>query len=138
MGDTAHLHSPTKLNPRPTLALTLSFAFVGNEWKCLLVLSFNRVPVSILGSVGQQKILGLFLCFFEALRLEYNHEWSVLLFLSFFFFFFFLRAALMAYGGFQARSGIGAVAAGLHHSHHNARSKLHLQPTPQLMATLDL
>ena len=34
----------------------------------------------------------------------------------------------MAYGGFQARSGIRAVAAGLYHSHSNARSKLPLRP----------
>ena len=31
----------------------------------------------------------------------------------------------------------GATAAGLHHSHSNVGSKLRLQPTPQLMATLD-
>ena len=30
---------------------------------------------------------------------------------------------------------IGAAAAGLHHSYSNARSKLHLRPTLQLMAT---
>ena len=34
----------------------------------------------------------------------------------------------MAYGGFQARGGIRAVDAGLHHSHNNGRSELHLQP----------
>ena len=57
----------------------------------------------------------------------------------FFFFFAFcrFRAAPMAYGGSQARGLIGAVAAGLHQSHSNARSELHLQPTPQLMATPD-
>ena len=33
---------------------------------------------------------------------------------------FFWRAALMAYGGSQARGRIGAVAAGLHHSLSNA------------------
>ena len=32
---------------------------------------------------------------------------------------------------------IGALAAGLHHSHRNATSKPGLRPTPQLMATLD-
>ena len=41
-------------------------------------------------------------------------------FLSFVFFFF--RAELVAYGGSQARSQIGATAAGLQHSHSNARS----------------
>ena len=33
------------------------------------------------------------------------------------------RAAPGACGGSQARDGIGAVAAGLHHSHSNARSE---------------
>ena len=43
----------------------------------------------------------------------------------------------MAYGGSQARVGIRAVAADLHHSHSKSRSELHWSPTPQLMATLD-
>ena len=37
---------------------------------------------------------------------------------------FFFRAALMAYGGSQARGRIGAIAAGLHHCHSNARSEI--------------
>ena len=48
------------------------------------------------------------------------------------------RAILMAHGGSQARGQIGAVAAGLHHSHSNTRFKLCLWPTLQLMAMLDL
>ena len=55
----------------------------------------------------------------------------------FIFFFFFLRAAPAAYGGSQARGQIGAIAVGLCQSHSKARSELHLQPTPQLMATMD-
>ena len=43
----------------------------------------------------------------------------------------------MAYGGSQARGPIGVVAAGLPHSHSNARSEPPLGPTPQLMAMLD-
>ena len=43
----------------------------------------------------------------------------------------------MAYGGSQASGLIGATAAGLHHSHSNARSQLHLQTTSQLTATPD-
>ena len=43
----------------------------------------------------------------------------------------------MADGGSQATGRMGAVAAGLHHRHSNAGAKLHLQPTPQLMATPD-
>ena len=48
------------------------------------------------------------------------------------FCFCFFKAAPMAYGNSQARGRIGTAAAGLHHSHSNARSKLHLQPTPHL------
>ena len=47
------------------------------------------------------------------------------------------RAEPVAYGGSQARGLIGAIAASLHYSYSNARSKLHLQPTPQLMAMPD-
>ena len=46
------------------------------------------------------------------------------------------RAAPGAYGSSQVRGQLGAVAAGLHHSHSHTRSEPHLQPTPQLMATL--
>ena len=56
------------------------------------------------------------------------------------FFFFFWSFFLVGlhpwqYGGSQARSLIGAVAAGLCHSHINARSEPHLRPTPQLTET---
>ena len=44
------------------------------------------------------------------------------------------RATSEAHGGSQARGSIGATAASLHHSHSNARSKLCLQPAPQLTA----
>ena len=58
---------------------------------------------------------------------------------GFFFFNFFAIswAAPAAYGGYQARGRIGAVATGLCQSHSNARSEPRLQPTPQLTATLD-
>ena len=58
---------------------------------------------------------------------------------GFFFFFVFclFRAAPTAYGGSHARGLMGATAASLRHSHSNARSKLHLRPTPQFMATTD-
>ena len=57
--------------------------------------------------------------------------------------FAFSWAAPAAHGGSQARCRIGTVAAGLCHSHSNmaasatSRIKPHLQPTPQIMATLD-
>ena len=58
---------------------------------------------------------------------------------SFFFFSVFClsRAAPVAYGGYQARGPIRAVAASLRQSHSNAESKPCLPPTPQLTAMLD-
>ena len=49
------------------------------------------------------------------------------------------RASPAAYGGSQARGGIRAATAGLHHchSHSHAGSELRLQPPPQLTAMLD-
>ena len=52
-------------------------------------------------------------------------------------FFAFSRAVPAAYGGSQAKGLITATAADLHHSHSNARSEPHLQPTPQLTAMQD-
>ena len=67
-----------------------------------------------------------------------NHRGFNKMSLIFFFFclFTFFRAAPAAYGDSQARGLIGAVAAGLRQSHSNAGSELHLQPIPQLTATL--
>ena len=48
--------------------------------------------------------------------------------------YFFLWAIPAAYGSFQTRGWIGAVAAGLYHSHSNARSKPQLWPTLQVAA----
>ena len=60
-----------------------------------------------------------------------------LLFIHLFVFLPFLELHPWHYGGSQARGPIGAVAASLHQSHSNSGSEPHLQPTPQLMATLD-
>ena len=46
---------------------------------------------------------------------------------NFFLSFVFFRATPSAYGGSQARGWIGAVTAGLHHSHSNARCLLHIK-----------
>ena len=65
-------------------------------------------------------------------------SWNLSLSLPLFFFFFCLsRAAPEACVVSQARGLIGAMTAGLHHSHSNARSETRLHPTPQLMATPD-
>ena len=60
-------------------------------------------------------------------------------FILFYFIYFFAlsRATHAAYGSSQARGLIRAVAPGLHHSHSNVGSEMHLRPTPQLTATPD-
>ena len=65
--------------------------------------------------------------------------WFDIFYLIFIFFglFAFSRATPAAYGSSQARGRTGAVAAGLHQSHSNARSEQHLKPTPQLTAMPD-
>ena len=73
----------------------------------------------------QDKILTKCLCFWF---------W---VFVGFFCLFLIFRATTEAYGGSQAKDHIGAIAAGLHHSHSNSGSKLLLQPIPQLMTTPD-
>ena len=63
--------------------------------------------------------------------------YNVLLLIIILVFFLSFRATPTAYGGSQARGPIGTVAAGLHQSHSNAGSKLHLRPTPQLTTMPD-
>ena len=58
-------------------------------------------------------------------------------FILFYFIFNLFRAALMAYGGSQARGQIGAVATDLQHSHSNTGSEPCLGPTPQFTTVPD-
>jgi len=67
---------------------------------------------------------------------HFSHS-SKSLFFFFFYLFAFSRAAPAAYGGFQSRGPIGAIATDLSQSHSNAGSEPCLQPTAQLTATLD-
>ena len=65
---------------------------------------------------------GLFLAV-EYPDLSWKFMYSFLFVCFFVFVFCLFRAAPEAYGGSQARGLIRAVAAGLHHSHSNGRSK---------------
>ena len=70
---------------------------------------------------------------------HFKHFFQIISFYLFVYLFIFVfsKAAPVAYVGSQARGLIGAVAAGLHQSHSNTVSELHLQPAPQLMARPD-
>ena len=82
-------------------------------------------------------------------RKRQKFEETVSWFFFFFFFFCLFRAVPTAYGGSQARGQIGTIALAYatatamldqscsRRSHSNMGFKPHLQPTPQLMATLD-
>ena len=61
-----------------------------------------------------------------------------MLLLLMYLFIFLFTVAPAAYGNYQTRGQTGAAAAGVHHSHSNAGSEQHLQPTPELAAMLDL
>ena len=63
---------------------------------------------------------------------------DIVLFVCLFIHLSVFRATPEAYIGSQARGRIGAVAAGLHHSHNKVGSEPRLQTSPQLMATLGL
>ena len=65
------------------------------------------------------------------------HELPEIFFFFFFFFFGLFMATGVAYGRSQARGQIRVPPAGLHHSHSNVGSELHLKPIPQLMAMPD-
>ena len=69
-------------------------------------------------------------------KLEFSLCWKLCTLCLQLFFGLFM-AAPMAFGDSQTMGRIGAVAAGLCHSHSNAGSEPRLQPTPQLAAMLD-
>ena len=114
---------------------TFSLLFV---WKiCYSIYCVSVLMVNIL--------ISNFNCIFNWIRilkkiknLNLVEQYSSYLYASHLFFFFGLfRVTPTAYRNSQARGQIGAIAAGLHHSYSNARSKLRLRPAPQLMAMPD-
>ena len=103
------------------------------EMFCILTPSTSVSWLGCCSSVLRDVIIG---------RNGIKETWvcSVLFLFSFFFFFFFFylfRATPVAYGGSQGRGRIGAVAAGLHHSHINTGSEPHLGHTPWLLVVPD-
>ena len=85
---------------------------MGDLWSVI----FNVIILTVL-AFFTYKVLKLSLCFFS--------------------FLFPPMAAPVAHGSSQAKSWLWAAAAGLHHSHSNAGSSLHVRPTLQLVAMPD-
>ena len=128
------------------LAHLKSSSLTPSSCTCHIQLAANSIQINpcLCPDYPTFTVLGPHKCFLKLL----SPKWALHLLQSYFSSFFFLkkklinlfccfRAAPLAYGGSQARGQIGAAAARLHQSHSNARSKPCLQPTPQLMATLD-
>ena len=88
-------------------------------------LSFVLLPCQ-----GIEHVCTIFIMKCSQLQSSNTRFWFGLVFCLF-------RAAPAAYRGSQARGQIRATAAGLYHSHSNARSESHLRPTLQLTATPD-
>ena len=70
-------------------------------------------------------------------RTGWVNFWLGILLYIYIYFFLLFRSIPVAYGGCQARGRIGAIAAGLCHSHGSTGSEPRLRPTPQLTAMLD-
>ena len=98
------------------------------RWWTLQWCSFFKIKIycmemgNILHLCGNRKIIYLFKIKFDLLSK---------------FFFCPFRATPTAYGGYQARGWIGAVATGPCHSHSHMGSELHLRPMPQLTKARD-
>ena len=105
----------------------------------------KAVPIWLQTQLVSMRMLVHSLASLSGLRTHCCHElcfFCCCCCLGFFFWFFVCLLCLfkptpMEYGGSQARGQIRAVAAVLHHSHFNARSKPHLWPTPRLTEMLD-
>ena len=73
----------------------------------------------------------------DLIYLIQNKQIFIFILFNSFIYLLLFRATPSAYVGSQVRGPTGATDAGLHHRHSNIKSKLHLRPTPELMATLD-
>ena len=111
--------SDTALESKPVFVdcPTFQICLIVSSWCHLIILLYPLFSGSLVQKLDQAQVTHFF-------------GKEVLLFLLF-------RAIPVAFGGSQARGGIGATVAGLWHSHSNTGSELHLQPTPQLVVMPD-
>ena len=80
-------------------------------------------------SPAQTQLACRLVCEAQIFTVTHCESWLVIF--IFFKIFVHFRAALATYRSSQTRGQIRATAAGLHHSHSNSGSELHLQSTPQ-------
>ena len=118
-----------------SLVIIFFFLFVSLsisvKWYLLMLLIFLSMVVSDTEHIFMYPLTNLCVFFWKMTLLHFAYPFLFLFHFLFFWLFAFSKAAPTTYGGSQARCQIGAVAAGLHHSHSNARSEPRLQPTPQ-------
>ena len=108
---------------------------IHSKWNRLYLLTPNSQSISLPPPTPWQPQVCppyLCVCFYSVDRFI-----CAIFYLFIIYLFCLLRFAPTAYGGSRVRGLISAVATGLRHSHSHAKSELHLQPTPQLMATQD-
>ena len=98
------------------------------EFKTSVSLAVSRLSRVGLRAGTELRVWGLVLLFSEYICFFECKVFGILFYLIFVFCLLGLRSP--AYGGSQAGGRIGAVAAGLHHSHSNVGSEPRLRPTP--------
>ena len=122
-----HSHSPAGskpcLQPTPQLTPTPDPLIEARDWTCILM-DMTQICFPLCHN-------GNAIIFFKYIFLTFWFFWSIFYFILLFTYLYFLS---VAHGSSQTRGRFRATAASLHHSHSNARSKPHLQPTPWILA----
>ena len=130
-----HMWAPTPSGDSGLSTCTSEWFWCRSSWIKLRTRGLgSKAQIHIIGLCGLATSLTQFCFVFKIYSTSHRN-----LFFSFFFFCLFAIswAALLAYGGSQARGWVGAIAAGLCQSHSNVGSESCMQSTPQFRAVLD-
>ena len=113
------------INSKGTGVVSYSFSPVPSRRSCLLQFNTFLLDGWMDGWLDEQTVLNS-----SSSSINFTLFYFCLLFVCLFF-----RASPTTNGNSWARGGIGTATAGLYHSHSNARSEPHLQPTLHFTAT---